>query len=980
MKNKKITGVISLFLLFALLIPFISATNVEAQGTLNGCYNASGVARTTANSKANDFCYSLDGSLTATTFEEYQANLMFGGELNGGFGQFSGTNTIQLRLPGNAAPVPTQNPVEPQILTTPNASEEDQDDLSSDGDSGFDFRQFFGMESPQPQLPENTTPEPTQETTEVQTPLDPQENDQDDLSSDGDSGFDFREFFGMGSPQPQLSDEATPAQTLTTVDPLEEDQNGLTSDEDSGFDFRQFFGMGNPQPQLSDEATPEPTQEPVEKQIMMSVPIVGTPTKLIGNYPSQGEIYQSTEVTFVWSFDSVGVDTVPTSFTLVLDGVGISVTPTCDISSCQTTRTVPTGNHSWYVNAQSGTWNISSSIIYFSVVSTSAVAPAKPVLYSPSGSGSSQSVQLTWLPAANATSYTVTWWGAANGSGALPAGDESCKTGFCNLPVGSLADGSYTWTVTATNATGSAVSDPMSFTLVAPVSAPGKPSLVKPNGSYTSSTVNFVFKPAANAESYQVTWLSQWGQTGTKTLSASDSTCLSGDCYVSDVMPSIGSFSWYVTASNSAGSTKSDTMYFTINLEVSAPTGYSPSGTVSNNQPFTYTFSKVQDNTYQYNVRVYKAYSNTQVGDYYWNVSDLSCSGGYCSGTASSTLDSGSYYWMVRARTNNDVSSWSSPVYFNTNTYTYTPNTVPTPFSPVGIIKTATPIFSWKPITGATAYWITVYDSSNKSIFSGYTDNSVCSYQSCSYSPDFKLPVAGNYSWRITGGTSTGVIWNYATAAFSYEATEPLEKVELLSPADNGEIYVNEARIVWVDPLDKADSFKLVIRDESGAALLNTTLDREAAWCDNETCTIEFSQIPLHVLYTLEITPVSSSGESGETTSLNFQITDVPLDFAALYPMENQRADEMTVFSWRLPSNTPKDSQTALTYQVRLVDQTANREAIMGPYTCDSKELVCYDGGAYIKLTEPLDKGSYQWGVQVKELSKVDGPISFVIE
>ena len=841
--KKTITGKISLYLLISLLASLIPFGRAGAQYMADGCYTQSGVPRSASNSQDYDFCYTADGSLTAITFWEYQANEAFS------------TNQT------------------------------------------FNFEQPFGFEEIQLNNPSELAPAPT----------------------------------------------------------------------------------------------PEPTQQMVEKMPMMlqAVPLVGTPTKLYGKFPAQGDVYQSTLVTFNWEFDSVGVDTVPTSFTLVLNGIGYAVTPECSVSACQTTRTLAAGNYSWYVTAQSGTWSVSSNAISFSVFPSAAGVPGKPLLYGPSGNQTSQSVKMIWLPADKANTYTITWWGAANGSSTLPATDSSCELGACELAVGPLSLGSYSWSVTAVNASGSTASDPMNFTLAAATAAPAKPKLVKPNGSYTSSTVNFVFKPAANAQSYTVSWLSQWGQTGTKTLSASDATCLSGDCYVSDVMPSIVNFSWTVTAVNTAGSTKSDLMYYSIDLGTSAPVGYSPAGNVSNVQPFTYTFSKVQDNVYEYNVRVFQTYSNAQVADYYWNVSDLYCTGTSCSGRASGNLANGNYYWQVRARTNNSVGNWSSAVYFNTASAvpTFTPNTVPTPFSPIGLIQTPSPVFTWKPITGATAYWINVYDSGNRNIHSGYVGSSACNYQSCSYSPNFTLPGAGAYSWRVTGGTTAGVIWNHASATFNYQGqsiiivpAQTVGEVEFISPADGGELYMNEARVIWLDQPDNNAQFNLLIKDQDGKLLMNTTLDRKAAWCDGETCTIEFAKIPLHTFYTLEITPLSAMGAAGEKSAIKFQTTDQELDFASLYPMENQQSSGGAWFSWRLPSNINQDQQKSFNYQIRLVDQTRNREAIMGPFSCDSENMICFNGGALFLLSDMLEKGQYQWGVQVQELAKSTGPVQFSIQ
>ncbi|HNY93729.1 MAG TPA: hypothetical protein PKJ88_03410, partial [Flexilinea sp.] len=424
--------------------------------------------------------------------------------------------------------------------------------------------------------------------------------------------------------------------------------------------------------------------------------------------------------------------------------------------------------------------------------------------------------------------------------------------------------------------------------------------------------------------------------------------------------------------------------------KVSTPYGTSPSGTIYSENPLSFTFSRVEDNAYQYNVTVYNAYTGEQVADYYWNESELSCSGNYCTGVADSALGKGYYFWRVRARTNNSVSNYSGAVYFR-NTYCencypysyYYPNTVPTPYSPIGLIHEASPVFSWKPITGATAYWLTIFDATGKAIFSSSTDNSICNYQICTYSPAFTLPQDGNYTWKISGGSNTGVVWNYASAAFTYVGAEETQKsvtgISIIYPMEGGELYAGDAKIVWLDTQIENETYHLVIKDKDGNVLLDVGLDRESAWCDGKTCSIEFAEIPSDATYHLELTPISESGEEGILTELNFQVTDLPLDFAALYPAENQEVGPTAPFIWQLPSGTPAETQKTLTYSIHLIDQTRSRETVLGPYHCEDSGMICFNGGALYRFEEELPEGDYIWSVRANELEKVSEEIPFKI-
>ena len=975
MRRKNWMGVYSLLLIVILSI-FSGAANPILQPAVTAvCYDLEGVQRNALNSVDTDLCYDAEQNPMGYTFSDYKVFLM--------------TASSSPQVNGKVT-------VSPQ--TTPKAPNSKIDGASlKNFESGLNKKEVTETSTADakasPKI-ENGTEETSTVTQENPTGAD---TDKSETPTDTREG-DAEETPVLTETTPVVDESEEPKGETPTEEITEEPKEETPTEE-----ITEEPKEETPTEEIIEEPkeetpTEEITEEPKEespagssRMMMMSIPMIGTINGISGVHPAQGEVYKTNEVTFIWEVDSAGVDTVETAFKLYLDGGGHDVTPSCGVTICQVTETVATGNHSWYVTAKAGTLSVSSSAITFSV-NPATSAPSKPILKNPTGEVQNLTLIMSWLPVADASEYTLQWTGpgGSDGSGSLVATDRSCKDGLCTLPITFSAQGPYSWTVTATNSAGSAVSDPLTFQISAPVSAPGKPVLEMPDGSYTSSTVNFVWKPAVNAESYTVYWQSQWGHTGTKTLPANDATCLSGDCHISDTMPALGSYTWYVCATNSAGTTQSNTMSFNIYDKVSTPYGTSPSGTIYSENPLSFTFSRVEDNAYQYNVTVYNAYTGEQVADYYWNESELSCSGNYCTGVADSALGKGYYFWRVRARTNNSVSNYSGAVYFR-NTYCencypysyYYPNTVPTPYSPIGLIHEASPVFSWKPITGATAYWLTVFDATGKAIFSSSTDNSICNYQICTYSPAFTLPQDGNYTWKISGGSNTGVVWNYASAAFTYVGAEETQKsvtgISIIYPMEGGELYAGDAKIVWLDTQIENETYHLVIKDKDGNVLLDVGLDRESAWCDGKTCSIEFAEIPSDATYHLELTPISESGEEGILTELNFQVTDLPLDFAALYPAENQEVGPTAPFIWQLPSGTPAETQKTLTYSIHLIDQTRSRETVLGPYHCEDSGMICFNGGALYRFEEELPEGDYIWSVRANELEKVSEEIPFKI-
>ncbi len=523
------------------------------------------------------------------------------------------------------------------------------------------------------------------------------------------------------------------------------------------------------------------------------------------------------------------------------------------------------------------------------------------------------------------------------------------------------------------------------------ITVPDKPNPISPRGwgNFSRSLV-FYWDPAANAESYTVSWSSNSGDSGTLSLSASDASCAAGRCSVSTTLPFEGEYEWYVTATNSQGSTRSDTLEFTLNSNISTPDAFSPSGTIYDNRFTTFVFTDVQDNVYEYRIRIIHANTGQVMMDRYWDADEIRCENYRCYITTDTFLPAGNYVWRVRGYSNNSVSNWSNELafymYCTTCSYsggTTTPvatsvpatvtNTVPTPISPSGNIQDTAPVFSWRALTGAELYWIAVYDSGGKVIYNGTVDRSACNYESCTFNPGFQLPAAGNYSWKISGGSAAGVTWGTANAAFTLN--EAPKEVIFLSPAENGVIGSETSSILWSDPGKTVESFKVAVFDAAGNNLLDTVMDRDTLWCDEKQCTLEFASIPVAENYRIEVIPVSTYGAEGALASLIFNVSDEVYGIEIIYPKDGTIVQSRPLFRWVLPEGATEASG----YLLRVTDE-AGKKAEIGPLTCEADGLTCTDQQAFFIPSDSLPVGTYTWTVEVSGTEVSSAPTKIIVE
>jgi RHS repeat-associated protein len=176
------------------------------------------------------------------------------------------------------------------------------------------------------------------------------------------------------------------------------------------------------------------------------------------------------------------------------------------------------------------------------------------------------------------------------------------------------------------------------------------------------------------------------------------------------------------------------------------PVLVAPIGPIPDPDP-TYTWN-VSAGATQYTLQVFDS-GGTRVLLRQYDASSV-CSGGVCSRTEALVLALGDYTWRVRAQ-NAQGSTLSGSVGF-----TVIPPAAPVAYAPSGPLTNPTPTYTWSSSAGATVYRHVVFDNAGAAIYERtYAATSVCTGQSCAYSPGVTLGMGG-YSWTIRANHSAG--------------------------------------------------------------------------------------------------------------------------------------------------------------------------------------------------------------------------------
>ena len=818
-------------------------------------------------------------------------------------------------------------------------------------------------------------------------------------------------FFAKAAPDTDSSESPIPSETATEETP--------TASETSTEETPTASETATEETPTASETSTEET--PTASETSTETPAPSVVSSIILGTPGAAESIVL-PAAFAWSYQLSDGTTGPASFTIQFtDAAQTSLTPVtvdCVDGACtyilNDSGALSTENEiTWTVTAVSGaeTLNPASSTFTVSTVepmasfslmsasvildgtlkSLTAISPNASAVDSTKAIDFSWGYELTALNGGKGQDFTLTIQNgttvtasrsitASEGLGLCSSNAADAKLGSCSYLWkfdSELPGGTYTWFVSAKDVKGNSInSNQLSFTVASSIPtptpepveklpAPGKALLECPKGEYYQRGTGFYWAPTSNTESYTVTWWSDH-HSGNLTLSNSDSTCQNNRCITYTTLPEDGNYHWYVTSKNKDKETRSDTLDFYIQPTITPPSASKPSNVTYSSTFASFVWYPGRDNQ-QYRLRVVNIDTGKIMIDNVYNSGDV-CVDSTCSVSPGVYLPAGHYAWRVKARNQNAVSDWSNESRFtvecdycnyNNTYYNSYANTIPTPTYPTGTIDTRSPVFTWRTLTGAQRYTLQVWGPNGKSILNTTVSSSNCTVEVCTYDPKITLTDAGNYTWKIVGGSNASD-WGKANASFTLSAAPDI--IQFVSPADNGSLSSEAPFVIWSDPGISIESFNVVIYNEASKKLFETTLTRESAWCDGTTCSIEFESIPKNKTYSLVITPVSTYGMTGESSTLHFTTGIVYSGLTLTSPIDNDLIDQKRpLFQWKLAVQKGTDT-TLSVYSIHLTDGN-QVETQFGPFQCNKDGLTCKDGDGFYSPENNLAAGDYQWQV-----------------
>ncbi|MFO0977216.1 MAG: ubiquitin-activating E1 FCCH domain-containing protein [Planctomycetaceae bacterium] len=385
--------------------------------------------------------------------------------------------------------------------------------------------------------------------------------------------------------------------------------------------------------------------------------------------------------------------------------------------------------------------------------------PTKPVIQRPFAVTSDLTPEIRWT--ASPAQYRLQVFNVTTGS-RVSVLDRTGLTAKSFTPTSALTAGQYEVVVTATNASGSSVSDSWFFSVV-------RMNLTSPVGSTFDTTPKFTWDAVPGSFGYDI-WVSQMKPTYKQTVLRNQS--VSGTSYEATTSLGLGEFVWWVRAYDADGVAGdwSPSKTFTINQVAFT----APASVTMNVRP---TFSWTNMNAARYELWV------NQVGGKNKIIYQSALTS--TSFTPTSDLPNGTYEaWVRPLAADGEAGLWSAKYTFQMD-YRVGPVTV----SPVGITTDTTPEFTWNAVDGAANYDLWVNNlSTGVSQYIRVTVPHVANATTIKYT-SAALP-AGNYRWWVQAVSASGAKTAWSTAT---DFTVPVPSI--INP--RGAISTNLPKFTW---------------------------------------------------------------------------------------------------------------------------------------------------------------------------------------
>ena len=464
---------------------------------------------------------------------------------------------------------------------------------------------------------------------------------------------------------------------------------------------------------------------------------------------------------------------------------------------------------------------------------------------------------------------------------------------------------------------------------------PAAPTPIAPIGAISTKTPTFQWTASAGAYDYLLQVRDSSNTLIQQGSGLAASICSGGTCSLAWGTYAVGSYHWSVKARDAsrAGNWSPDKS-FTVQPPPTPVTG-APSGYTINPNP-TYTWTAAAAAT-TYTIQTLNADSSQKYFlDY---AASTVCTGSSCAVTPGTALPIGEYTWHMRAVNAAGGSAWSALKPFSVNG---TP--APVAIGPSGAVLTATPTYSWQPVTGATGYQLQALnpDSSQKFIETSIPA-SVCASGTCSFTSGYALAL-GSYSWRVRGTHAGGGGAWCALVGISVQA--PPAPV----PATpNGPIVGPLATYTWT-PVAGATSYGLMVVDSSGGIKV-LEAHASASICSGGSCAVTNPTVLAVGNYTWQARSTNAAGTSLWSAAKPFTVSG-PAAPVVIAPTGTVTVAAPT-YSWQ-----PSAGATA--YQLQVLNPDESQKFIETSIPAS----VCASGPCSFTSGYTLALGSYSWRVR----------------